>query len=69
MEITYNCLCCRVLHHERLEVEPNMSSNMDFSKIVNDNNTASKQGTMQKETIIQSDNSVFVDDPDVPPLI
>lgn len=42
---------------------------MDFSKIVNDNNTASKQGTMQKETIIQSDNSVFVDDPDVPPLI
>lgn len=59
----------RVLHHERLEVEPNMSSNMDFSKIVNDNNTASKQGTMQKETIIQSDNSVFVDDPDVPPLI
>lgn len=59
----------RVLHHERLEVEPNMSSNMDFSKIVDDNKTASKQGTMQKETIIQSDNSVFVDDPDVPPLI
>ena len=42
---------------------------MDFSKIVDDNKTASKQGTMQKETIIQSDNSVFVDDPDVPPLI
>ena len=42
---------------------------MDFSKIVDDNKTASKQGTMQKETIIQSDNSIFVDDPDVPPLI
>lgn len=42
---------------------------MDFSKIVDDNKTASKQATIPKETIIQSDNSVFVDDPDVPPLI
>lgn len=42
---------------------------MDFSKIVDDSKTASKQATIPKETIIQSDNSVFVDDPDVPPLI
>jgi len=45
---------------------------MDFSKIVKDNQSGGKKTTNQKETsnrITEPEESNFVDDPDVPPLM
>lgn len=61
------------IHHERLEVEPNTGSDMDFSQIVTENKTVHERARNQKDTvnyrITESEESTFVDDPDVPPLI
>jgi len=60
------------IQHELLEVEPNSNSDMDFSKIVKDNQSGGKKTTNQKETsnrITEPEESNFVDDPDVPPLM
>ena len=61
------------IRHERLEVEPNTGSDMDFSQIVKENKTVHERARNQKDTvnyrITESEESTFVDDPDVPPLI
>lgn len=60
------------IHHERLEVEPNANSDMDFSKIVKDKKTVQDKATKQEEKvnrITEPKEDSFVDDPDVPPLI
>ena len=60
------------IHHERLEVEPNANSDMDFSKIVKDNKTVCDKTTKQEEKInriTEPKEDSFVDDPDVPPLM
>ena len=73
-------LVCFFLHpflrirHEQLEVEPNTGSDMDFSQIVAENKTVHERArNLQKDTvnyrITESEESTFVDDPDVPPLI
>lgn len=59
------------IHHERLEVEPNANSDMDFSKIV-DRKTVEDKTKKQEEKvnrITESNEENFIDDPDVPPLI
>lgn len=58
------------IHHERLEVEPNINSDMDFSKIANNSQDKTKQRDSGRvSTISESKEESFVDDPDVPPLI
>ena len=61
------------IRHERLEVEPNSGSDMDFSQIVTENKTVHERARNQKDTvnyrITEPEESTFVDDPDVPPLI
>ena len=60
------------IHHERLEVKPNASSDMDFSKIVKDRKTIEDKTKKQDEKvnrITESNEDTFIDDPDVPPLI
>ena len=61
------------IRHERLEVEPNTGSDMDFSQIVTEHKTVDERARNQKDTvnyrITESEESTFVDDPDVPPLI
>jgi len=60
------------IQNELLEVESNSNGDMDFSKIVKDNQSGGKKTTNQKETnnrITEREESNFVDDPDVPPLI
>lgn len=57
-------------HHERLEVEPNINSDMDFSKIANNSQDKTKQRDSGRvNTYSESKEESFVDDPDVPPLI
>ena len=58
--------------HERLEVEPNANSDMDFSKIVKNGKTIEDKTKKQDEMvnrITESNEDNFIDDPDVPPLI
>lgn len=61
------------IHHQRLEVEPNANSEMDFSKIVKDRKPAVHDKTTKQEEkvnrITESKEDSFVDDPDVPPLV
>ena len=62
--------CFHRTHHERLEVEPNINNDMDFSKIVNNSQDKTKQRDSGRvNTISESKEESFVDDPDVPPLI
>ena len=62
--------CFNRIHHERLEVEPNINSDMDFSKIANNSQDKTKQRDSGRvSTISESKEESFVDDPDVPPLI
>ena len=62
--------CFYRIHHERLEVEPNINSDMDFSKIANNSQEKTKQRDSGRvSTISESKEESFVDDPDVPPLI
>lgn len=45
---------------------------MDFSKIVKDKKTVNTKSTKQKQRVngtTETEESTFVDDPDVPPLI
>lgn len=68
----YSFLFFLRIHHERLEVEPNANSDMDFSKIVKDRKTVQDKVTKQEEKvnrITEPKEDSFVDDPDVPPLI
>ncbi|RMX37350.1 hypothetical protein pdam_00015456, partial [Pocillopora damicornis] len=54
------------IHHERLEVEPNINSDMDFSKIANNSQDKTKQRDSGRvSTISESKEESFVDDPDV----
>ena len=60
------------IHHERLEVEPNANSDMDFSKIVKNSKTVHHKTAKQEEKvdrISEPKEESFVDDSDVPPLI
>ena len=70
--INYDYLIFFRVQDERLEVEPNTNSELDFSQIVKENKTVDRKVTNQQETvnrITESEESAFVDDPDVPPLI
>ena len=65
-----NGFCFYRTHHERLEVEPNINSDMDFSRIANNSQDKTKQRDSGRvSTISESKEESFVDDPDVPPLI
>lgn len=59
------------IHHERLEIEPNANSDMDFSKIVKDRKTVEHKTKKEEEKVnrVESKDDNFIDDPDVPPLI
>lgn len=57
-------------HHERLEIEPKINSDMDFSKIANNGKNKTKQRESGRvNSIPESREESFVDDPDVPPLV
>ena len=59
--------------HERLEVEPNTNSDMDFSKIVKDKKTVEDKTKKHEDEMVnritEANEDNFIDDPDVPPLI
>ena len=56
--------------HEKLEVNPTLSTGMDFSNIVKDKKQ-SAVGLKQEavKDIVEENSEDFIDDPDVPPLM
>lgn len=59
--------------HEKLEVNPEASDNLDFGNIINTNlktkSTSQQKKGVQDTTDEEKPDEDFIDDPDVPPLI
>lgn len=59
--------------HEKLEVNPEASDNLDFGNIINTNlktkSTSQQKKGVQDTTDEEQPDEDFIDDPDVPPLI
>lgn len=61
----------RIILHEKLEVNPETSDNLDFGNIVHSKpkSISQQKKGIEETTDEEEPEGDFIDDPDVPPLI